>query len=44
MGVEDTAKRPTSFHHMPGIKYTECEGEAISNILRHLNIKDIEEK
>lgn len=29
----DTAKRPTSFHYMRGIKRTECEDEAIGHIL-----------
>jgi hypothetical protein len=34
----DTAKRPTSFHYMKGIKRTECEDEAIQHILTHLSI------
>ncbi len=32
----DTAKRPTSFHYMRGIKRTESEDEAIDNIINHV--------
>lgn len=34
----DTAKRPTSFHYLKGIKRTECEDKAIGHILDHLGI------